>query len=69
VPWHRLPALHRELYGDDQRQLLPFRNQLWSYHHHRVARINNDFDQRPAEGAHKGREFVGVDGVNFITAF
>lgn len=69
VPWYRLPALHRELYGDEQSQLLPFRNQLWSYHHHRVARINNDIDQRPLEGADKGRAFVGVDGVNFLTAF
>ena len=69
VPWHRLPALHRELYGDDDSQLIPFRNQLWSYHRHRVARITNDFDERPAQGEGKGRDFVGVDGVNFLTAF
>lgn len=69
MPWHQLPALHRELYGDDDSQLIPFRNQLWSYHRHRVARIDNDFDERPVSGEDKGRHFVGVDGVNFLTAF
>jgi len=69
VPWHRLPALHHELYGDDDSQLIPFRNQLWSYHQHRVARINNDVVERLADGDAKGRDFVGVDGVNFLTAF
>lgn len=69
VPWHRLPALHAQLYGDDDRQLLPFRNQLWSYHCHRVRRITNDDDVPPNGGADKGRDFVGVDGVNFLTAF
>lgn len=69
VPWHRLPALHHELYGDDDSQLIPFRNQLWSYHAHRVERITNDFDERLVAGEEKGRHFVGVYGVNFLTAF
>ncbi len=69
VPWHRLPALHAQLYGDDESQLIPLRNQMWSYHHHRVARIDNDADERPTAGEEKGRAFVGVDGVNFLTAF
>jgi fatty acid desaturase len=69
VPWHQLPALHAQLYGEDESQLIPFRNQLWSYHRHRVARIDNDFDERPTAGEGKGRAFVGVDGVNFLTAF
>jgi fatty acid desaturase len=69
VPWHRLPALHAERYGDDDSQLLPFRNQLWSYHKHRMKRIDNDYDERPAEGENKGQDFVGVAGVNFLTAF
>jgi hypothetical protein len=34
-----------------------------------VARIDNDFDERPVTGEGKGRDFVGVDGVNFLTAF
>ena len=69
VPWYRLPALHQELYGNDDSQLIPFRNQLWSYHAHRMERIDNDYDERPGTGKDKGRTFVGVDGVNFLTAF
>jgi fatty acid desaturase len=69
VPWHRLPGLHHELYGDEDSQRIPFSNQLWSYHVHRVARITNDFDERPVAGEDKGRHFVGVYGVNFLTAF
>lgn len=69
VPWHQLPALHRELYGDDDSQLIPFRNQLASYHKHRMQRIDNDVDEGPGSGEDKGRYFVGVDGVNFLTAF
>lgn len=69
VPWHRLPALHEQLYGDDDNQLIPFRNQLVSYHRHRMERIDNDVDERPGGDADKGRDFVGVDGVNFLTAF
>ena len=69
IPWHRLPALHHELYGDDDSQLIPFRNQLFSYYRHRVARMTNEFDARPLPGENKGRDFVGVDGVNFLTAF
>lgn len=69
VPWYQLPALHTQLYGDDDSQLIPFRNQLWSYHKHRVARLDNDIDEPPTEGVEKGRAFVGVDGVNFLTAF
>lgn len=69
VPWYRLPALHDELYGNDDSQLIPFRNQLWSYHTHRMERIDNDVDERPATGVGKGRQFIGVDGVNFLTAF
>jgi hypothetical protein len=42
---------------------------LYSYHRHRVARITNDTDERPVPGEDKGRGFVGVDGVNFLTAF
>jgi omega-6 fatty acid desaturase (delta-12 desaturase) len=69
LPWYRLPALHKAAWGDDDSQLIPLRNQLWSYHQHRVSRLLNDADERPASGPDKGMDFVGVDGVNFLTAF
>lgn len=64
-----MPSLHEKLYGDDDSQLIPFRDQFVNYHRNRVARIDNDFDERPVGSADKRREFIGVDGVNFLTAF
>ncbi len=68
APWHRLPALHRELYGKDYSQMLPFRKLLQAYHVYRVPRMLNtdegDLDILSDQGAH----FVGVDGVSFLTA-
>lgn len=66
VPWYRLPGLHRELYGDDRRQVLSFRNLLASYHRHRVPRIVNG--DVPDMDVGDGRNFVGVVGVSFLTA-
>jgi len=67
-PWHRLPALHRELFGDTLAQLIPLRHQIACYHRYRVRRIAHedaiDFDVVGDRGA----TFVGVDGVSFLTA-
>ena len=65
-PWYRLPALHEKLYGNDETQVLSFAELLRSYHRYRVQRVINsdatDIDVR------KGRDFIGVDGVSFLTA-
>lgn len=66
VPWHRLPALHRELFGDDSRQVLPFARLLRSYHRYRVPRVLNG--DAPGMDVGDGRHFVGVVGVSFLTA-
>ncbi|MBD3670362.1 MAG: fatty acid desaturase [Gammaproteobacteria bacterium] len=68
VPWYRLPALHRDLYGEDQQQLLPFRNLLRSYHRYRVARVLGEDEGVVGDGESKGLFFVGADGVSFLTA-
>ena len=67
TPWYRLPALHKQLFADDQQQIFPFINLLKSYHHYRVPRMLNA-DEGDIEGLEKGRRFVGVDGVSFLTA-
>lgn len=65
-PWYRLPALHKKLYGNNETQVLCFAELLKSYHRYRVQRVVNsdatDIDVR------KGRDFIGVDGVSFLTA-
>lgn len=68
VPWYRLPDFHAELYGDDDSQMLPFKNLLSSYHRYRVRRaLHADEPDEPVM-QDRGRTFVGVDGVSFLTA-
>lgn len=42
TPWHELPKLHRELYGDKGGCVIPFGKQLSSFHKGRVARVFGD---------------------------
>jgi fatty acid desaturase len=67
TPWYRLSALHKELFNDDTTQVFPFINLLKSYHQYRVPRMLNA-DEGDIAGLQKGRRFVGVDGVSFLTA-
>lgn len=67
TPWYRLPALHAQLYGDDATQILPFRNLLHAFHHYRVRRALNEEDADIGVAEEKGKYFVGVDGVSFLT--
>lgn len=65
-PWYRLPKLHKKLYGGNETQVLSFIELIKSYHRYRVERVINsdaiDID------VHKGKGFIGVDGVSFLTA-
>ena len=65
-PWYRLPKLHKKLYGNDETQVLSFGNLLQSYHRYRVQRVINS-DAADID-VHKGRDFIGVDGISFLTA-
>lgn len=68
MPWYRLPRLHRQLFGEHDRQVLPFARLLHSYHRHRVARVvHGDPPGLEVRGTRAG-EFVGVVGVSFLTA-
>jgi fatty acid desaturase len=69
IPWYQLPALHQQQFGADQEQLVPFSRQLRNYHRYRVQRIDNDQDQHPHAREDGWDGFVGVTGVNFLTAF
>ena len=65
VPWYRLPALHRELFGEESDRVLPIGLLLVSYHRHRVRRVTNG---DPPDMDVRGQDFVGVVGVSFLTA-
>lgn len=68
APWYRLPRLHRELFGDQYGQALPFRNLMRSYHRYRVPRLMGVEHDRAGVGAARGRDFVGALGVSFLVA-
>lgn len=65
-PWYHLPKLHQKLYAEDETQVLSFVNLIQSYHRYRIQRIINS-DAADTD-VHKGKDFIGVDGVSFLTA-
>jgi fatty acid desaturase len=77
TPWFRLPALHRELFGDDPSRVIPFRAQLGIYHRHRVKRIMEEGElpggaapigKGYLEAAQAGRVYGG-NAASFLTSF
>jgi fatty acid desaturase len=68
VPWYRLPALHRSLYGENDPQVIPCRELLASYHRHRVARVLSENYGTVAASGNRAGEFLGAVGVSFLTA-
>ncbi len=67
VPWYRLPALHRELYGDTSLAVMPLSELLRSWHRNRVRRVISDHYGAPASGGRRADSFVGAHGVSFLT--
>ncbi len=72
TPWYRLPALHREMFGDDPTRVIPFTAQLKSFHRYRCSRVLNYTDTMT------GPEFLalarlgiasGGNAVSFLTPF
>ena len=77
LPWYRLPALHRELYGDGPEKVIPFCAQCRIYHRGRVDRIYRwekwDLDNYPHGpdflAAAQYGEVQGGNAVSFLTSF
>jgi fatty acid desaturase len=68
VPWYRLRALHRSLYGEKDRQVIPCRSLFASYHRHRVARVLSDNYGSVSMSGDRAGAFLGAVGVSFLTA-
>jgi fatty acid desaturase len=66
VPWYRLPALHRSLYGGRTPAVMPVRSLLRSWHVHRVERLGANAS---AAQVHPPRpdDLIGAHGVSFLT--
>lgn len=75
APWYRLPEIHRQLLGQDEGQVIPFRSQLKLYHDNRVGRVHNEQPDDYPQGRdylHTAQEGVGAIGGNaasFLTSF
>ena len=68
VPWYRLPALHRTLYGDACQQIIPMSRLLNPFHRHRVKRVLSE-DYGVVDSAKRKTDgFVGAVSVSFLTA-
>jgi fatty acid desaturase len=68
VPWYRLPALHRQLYGDQDAQVIPCRELIVNYHRYRVVRVMAEDYGAVLAGSRRAAGFVGAVGVSFLTA-
>ena len=62
APWYRLPALHRELYGDQDDHTFAIGDVLANVHRYRVARVMGH-----EEGVAGRPGFTGLYGVSFLT--
>jgi fatty acid desaturase len=67
TPWYRLPALHRELYGEAGLQLMPLSELLRTFHRHRLRRILDEDYGAVGTGDRRADNFVGAHGVSFLT--
>jgi fatty acid desaturase len=67
VPWFRLPAFHKKLYGSEHRAVMPLRELLWSWHHNRVRRVGSNDYGMPGQGKGRADHFVGAHAVSFLT--
>ena len=67
VPWYRLPALHRDLYGEPSDAVLPLSELLRTWHRNRVRRVIAEDYGVPFPGPGGADKFVGAHGVSFLT--
>jgi fatty acid desaturase len=74
VPWYRLPAKHREMFGADPGAVIPLWAQLKIFHKQRVNRIFGNHEGIVPEGreflvAARRAEVYGGNAASFLTSF
>jgi len=67
LPWYRLPALHRSLYGEETPAVMPLRELLRTWHRNRVRRVCADDYGTLGSGPGRADNFVGAHGASFLT--
>jgi len=74
VPWYRLPAKHREMFGTDPAAVIPLRAQLRIFHKQRVRRVVGNHEGHEPQGreylrAAQRAEVYGGNAASFLTSF
>ena len=74
LPWYRLPAKHRELFGDPANAVIPLWAQLRIFHRQRVRRIMDNHEDDGPSGqewlrAAQRAEVYGGNAASFLTSF
>lgn len=67
VPWYRLPAAHRELYGETHQAVMPLKELMATWHRNRVSRVYSADYGAPGQGDSRADGFIGAHGVSFLT--
>jgi fatty acid desaturase len=67
VPWYRLPALHRQLYGAQAPGLMRVSSLLRTWHVNRVRRVGGDKYGAASAAPMRADGFIGAHGVSFLT--
>ena len=67
LPWWRLPALHRELFGAGSSTVMPLRELITTWHRNRVRRVYAESYGAVGTGPARAAGFVGAHGVSFLT--
>ena len=74
VPWYRLPAKHREMFGYNPAAVIPLGAQLKIFHKQRVRRVTGNHEGVEPEGkdflrAAQYAEVYGGNAASFLTSF
>jgi hypothetical protein len=74
TPWYRLPARHRELFGDNPELVVPLSAQLRIFHKQRVRRVVGNHEGNEPGGhdyllAARRAEVYGGNAASFLTSF
>lgn len=67
VPWWRLPALHRRIFGAQTPAVMALPELLHTWHCNRVRRVFAADYGAPRDGARRTESFIGAHGVSFLT--
>jgi fatty acid desaturase len=67
VPWWRLQAVHRRIFGVENTAVMPLSELLITWHRNRVRRVFAADYGAPRAGARGADSFIGAHGVSFLT--